>query len=88
MKVIDSSDLVVALLDGSVDVDSGIAAEIGYAFARGKLVHALRTDFRMVADNLGSRINLQVEYFIRASGGDIHGDLPTLIEQLVKVEKK
>src|SRR4030095_14231926 len=32
---IDRADGVVAVLDG-VDVDSGTAAEIGYAFARGK----------------------------------------------------
>jgi nucleoside 2-deoxyribosyltransferase len=61
---------VVAVLDG-VDVDSGTAAEIGYAFARGKLIVGYRGDFRLSADNEGSIVNLQVEYFIRESGGTI-----------------
>jgi nucleoside 2-deoxyribosyltransferase len=67
---IDAADGVVAVLDG-VDVDSGTAAEIGYAFARGKLVVGYRGDFRLSADNEGSQVNLQVEYFIRQSGGTI-----------------
>jgi nucleoside 2-deoxyribosyltransferase len=67
---IDRADGVVAVLDG-VDVDSGTAAEIGYAFARGKLIVGYRGDFRLSADNEGSTVNLQVEYFIRESGGTI-----------------
>lgn len=67
---IDSADAVFAVLDG-VDVDSGTAAEIGYAFARGKHVCGLRTDFRLAGDNHGSVVNLQVQYFIEASGGAI-----------------
>ena len=69
-KAIDAADGVVAVLDG-VDVDSGTAAEIGYAFARGKLIVGYRGDFRLSADNEGSTVNLQVEYFIRESGGTI-----------------
>jgi nucleoside 2-deoxyribosyltransferase len=67
---IDGAQGVVAVLDG-VDVDSGTAAEIGYAFARGKLIVGYRGDFRLSADNEGSTVNLQVEYFIRESGGTI-----------------
>ena len=67
---IDAAQAVVAVLDGT-DVDSGTAAEIGYAFARGKLIVGYRGDFRLSADNEGSTVNLQVEYFIRASGGTI-----------------
>lgn len=67
---IDASRAVVAILDGT-DVDSGTAAEIGYAFARGKLIVGYRGDFRLSADNEGSIVNLQVEYFIRESGGTI-----------------
>jgi nucleoside 2-deoxyribosyltransferase len=67
---IDAAHGVVAVLDG-VDVDSGTAAEVGYAFARGKLVVGYRGDFRLSADNEGSTVNLQVEYFIRESGGTI-----------------
>jgi nucleoside 2-deoxyribosyltransferase len=67
---IDGARGVVAILDGA-DVDSGTAAEIGYAFARGKLIVGYRGDFRLSADNEGSIVNLQVEFFIRQSGGTI-----------------
>ncbi|HUI97583.1 MAG TPA: nucleoside 2-deoxyribosyltransferase [Xanthobacteraceae bacterium] len=68
--MIDACDVVFAVLDGA-DVDSGTAAEIGYAFARGKPILGYRGDFRLSADNEGSIVNLQVEYFITASGGAI-----------------
>ena len=42
---IDRCDAVVAVLDGA-DADSGTAWECGYAYARGKPVVALRSDFR------------------------------------------
>ncbi len=67
---IDAADGVFAILDG-VDVDSGTAAEIGYAFAQGKRVCGLRTDFRLAGDNHGSIVNLQVQYFIEQSGGAV-----------------
>lgn len=67
---IDRCDAVFAVLDGT-DVDSGTAAEIGYAFARGKKILGYRGDFRLSADNEGATVNLQVEYFIRESGGGI-----------------
>jgi nucleoside 2-deoxyribosyltransferase len=67
---IDRADAMVAVLDGT-DVDSGTAAEIGYAFARGKLIVGYRGDFRLSADNEGATVNLQVEFFIHESGGAI-----------------
>lgn len=69
-NAIDSCDAILAVLDGQ-DVDSGTAAEIGYAFAREKRIIGYRGDFRLAADNVGSIVNLQVEYFILASGGTI-----------------
>jgi nucleoside 2-deoxyribosyltransferase len=69
-KFIQQADLVCAILDGA-DVDSGTAAEIGYAYGLGKRIYGYRGDFRISSDNLGSKINLQVEYFIHASGGQI-----------------
>lgn len=63
-------DLATANLDGSA-VDDGTSSEIGFAAAKGKPVFGLRTDFRPTGDNLGSIVNLQVEYFIRLSGGKI-----------------
>jgi hypothetical protein len=76
---ISAADGVVAILDG-VDVDSGTASEIGFAFAKGKRIHGLRTDFRLASDNEGSIVNLQVQYFIEASGGEIHTVVPGLVE--------
>jgi|SRR5215470_6408977 len=67
---IDQCDAVFAVLDGT-DVDSGTAAEVGYAFAKGKPIVGYRGDFRLSGDNEGSMVNLQVEYFIRQSGGEI-----------------
>jgi nucleoside 2-deoxyribosyltransferase len=80
---IDRAQAVLAVLDG-VDVDSGTAAEIGYAFARGKLIVGYRGDFRLSADNEGSRVNLQVEFFIRESGGTIverYADLASALKR-------
>lgn len=67
---IEQSDEIFAILDGP-DVDSGTAAEIGYAFGLGKKINGLRTDKRESGEPLGVLINLQVEYFIKASGGKI-----------------
>ena len=74
---IDRCDALFAVLDG-VDVDSGTAAEIGYAFARGKPIIGYRGDVRLAADNEGAVVNLQVEYFIRQSGGCIVRSLAEL----------
>lgn len=78
-EAIDASDGLFAILDG-VDVDSGTAAEIGYAFARGKFVCGLRTDFRLAGDNHGAIVNLQVEYFILESGGSIVTSADALVD--------
>jgi len=63
---VDTSDLVVAILDG-VDVDSGTAWEIGYAYAKGKPVIGLRTDFRAFSDGV---VNLMVEMAIDSLARD------------------
>ena len=67
---IKASDGMLAILDG-VDIDSGTASEIGYAYGLGKIIAGYRGDFRLSSDNEGSIVNLQVEYFIRNSGGEI-----------------
>jgi len=83
-RAIDRSDGVVAVLDGP-DVDSGTAAEIGYACARGKRIVGYRGDFRRTGDNEGVLVNLQVEYFIRASGGEIVASTGELVPVLRRV---
>jgi nucleoside 2-deoxyribosyltransferase len=59
------ADAVIALLDGP-DVDSGVAAEIGYAFAVGTPVIGLRLDFRRSGDNDAAPVNLQVHHCLAA----------------------
>ena len=78
---IRNADGVVAILDG-VDVDSGTAAEIGYAYALGKRIYGLRTDFRLAGDNAGSIVNLQVQYFIEASGGSVQTTIEGLLREI------
>jgi len=80
---IESCDLLLAILDGS-DIDSGTASEIGYAFAKGKPILGYRSDYRLCADNEGATVNLQVEYFIRESGGDIIACVADLDGSLTK----
>ncbi len=55
---IDKSDIIVAVIDGA-DVDSGTAWEIGYAYARGKPILGLRTDFRTLG--IEGTVNLMIE---------------------------
>ena len=57
-KALEEADIVVAIIDGA-DADSGTAWEMGYAFAGGKRVIALRTDFRHVG--ACERVNLMLE---------------------------
>lgn len=84
---IRKASLVVAILDGP-DVDSGTAGEIGFAAGLRKPVVGYRGDFRLSADNIGSTINLQVEYFIKLNGGEIVTTLDALRPVLVRWHKK
>jgi nucleoside 2-deoxyribosyltransferase len=72
------------VLDGA-DVDSGTAAEIGYAFACGRPIVGYRSDLRRAGEHDGVVVNLQVEYFIRASGGTIVAALDDLPSALARV---
>jgi nucleoside 2-deoxyribosyltransferase len=83
---IDASDAVFAILDGA-DVDIGTACEIGYAFARRKPILGYRGDLRLSADNEGAIVNLQVEYFIRRSGGDIVASFADALARLESLGK-
>lgn len=79
-EAIDSCELLVADLDGQ-EVDSGTAAEIGYAAARGLRCYGLRTDLRQAGEP-GATVNLQVEHFILSSGGAIAASLEQLVALL------
>jgi len=60
-------DILLAVLDGA-EVDSGCAAEIGFAVGIAKPVFGLRTDWRDTGE-FGLPINLQLLHFIEKSGG-------------------
>lgn len=81
--LIEESDLIIAVLDGA-DVDSGTASEIGYGAALQKPTIGYRSDFRLSADNEGSMVNLQVEYFVRLWGGEIVTNMESLKLALTK----
>jgi nucleoside 2-deoxyribosyltransferase len=77
IAAIRSSQLLIALLDGQ-ELDSGTAAEVGYAAALGRTCFGLRTDLRQIGED-GSTVNLQVQAFIEGSGGRIVATLEELL---------
>jgi nucleoside 2-deoxyribosyltransferase len=83
VDLIKQSSGLVAVLDG-VDIDSGTAAEIGYATALGLWTVGLRTDFRRSGEDQTAECNLQVEYFIRMNGGVIVHNLVEMQDELRK----
>jgi nucleoside 2-deoxyribosyltransferase len=71
---------VLAVLDGP-DVDSGTAAEVGWAAAHHIPVVGWRSDFRL-ADHEAAAVNLQVEDFILVSGGRLVTSLDEAVTAL------
>lgn len=65
LAALSEADVVVAVIDGA-DVDSGTAWEMGYAYAQGTPVVALRTDFRQVGAT--EQVNLMLEEGARVTG--------------------
>ncbi|HEV2339854.1 MAG TPA: nucleoside 2-deoxyribosyltransferase [Patescibacteria group bacterium] len=81
IRALDEVMGVIAVLDGP-DVDSGTAAEIGYAAGRLIPIIGYRGDFRIASDNIGTPVNLMIAGFIHNSGGLIirHiSDLPNAL---------
>jgi nucleoside 2-deoxyribosyltransferase len=70
---VERCDAMVAVLDGA-DADSGTAFEMGYAYALGKPMVGLRTDFREQHE-LGTNLMLS-----RSCGAFVH--LPQLVEDI------
>ena len=79
-EAIRSCSLLVAVLDGQ-ELDSGTAAEVGFAAALGLRCFGLRTDLRQHGEE-GVTVNLQVEHFIVASGGDVVSSVDALVAAL------
>jgi nucleoside 2-deoxyribosyltransferase len=82
-EAIRSCTLLAAHLDGQ-EVDSGTAAEIGFAAALGVRCFGLRTDLRASGEP-GVSVNLQVEHFVVASGGGVCTSLGQLVQELAAV---
>jgi nucleoside 2-deoxyribosyltransferase len=76
VKGIDDCDIVVAVLDGGSDADSGTSWEIGYAYAKGKKLLGLRTDFRTFGPE--GNVNLMIEVSLDELEKDIEGLLSSL----------
>jgi nucleoside 2-deoxyribosyltransferase len=82
---IRSCALLAALVEGQ-ELDSGTAAEIGYAAALGLRCFGLRTDLRQIGED-GVALNLQVETFILDSGGSVARSLEELVDALGAVAR-
>lgn len=82
--LIRESAAVLAVLDGE-DVDSGTAAEVGFASALGRPVVGWRSDLRSGGDNPAAVVNIQVEHFIVQSGGTIERELRDAIDLLCEI---
>ncbi len=80
VRGIDASDIVLAVLDGGSDVDSGTAWEMGYAYSRGIPVLGLKTDFRTFGEE--GIINLMMEMSIVSLERDIDSILKVLQDHL------
>ncbi len=79
-EAIRSCTRLVAVLDGQ-EPDAGTCAEVGYAAGLGLRIDGLRTDWR-AAGEAGAVVNLQVQYFVEASGGRVVGSLEELVTVL------
>ena len=77
-EALRSCTLLVAYLEGQ-EIDSGTAAEVGFATALGIRCFGLRTDRRQAGEQ-GAAVNLQLESFITLSGGRIVTTLGELVE--------
>lgn len=76
VRGIDESDIILAVLDGGSDVDSGTAWEMGYGYAKGMPVLGLKTDFRTFGDE--GIVNLMMEMAVDALERDVGSILKVL----------
>ncbi|SES64621.1 Nucleoside 2-deoxyribosyltransferase [Methanococcoides vulcani] len=78
VEAIDACDILVAVLDGGTDVDSGTAWEIGYAYAKNKTIIGIKTDFRTLGPE--GLVNLMI--------GESANELETSVKALLKKMEK
>jgi nucleoside 2-deoxyribosyltransferase len=89
VKGIDNADIVLAVMEGC-DVDSGTSWEMGYAYAKGKKVIGIRTDFRPGPDHgvnvmLGRSCNYVVREF--AFLEDVDAVAEAVVRRLLKMKR-
>jgi nucleoside 2-deoxyribosyltransferase len=77
IKALMRVDGMVAVLNGA-QVDDGTSSELGFISALRKPILGFRDDFRKVGDNEAAQINIQLEAFIRYSGGLVVSTIPDL----------
>lgn len=96
MEKLKESDFLIAVIDG-VEIDSGVAAEIGAFFMMDKPIFALYTDIRQEGRDNRKKIealikngsenqfmyrNLFVIGLIKKSGGGIYSNIDELIDEI------
>ena len=84
LEALKRADLILAVLDG-VDVDTGVAFEMGYAHALGKHIFALKTDHRSFSKV--ESVNLMLEVPLRQICGSV-AEAATSIRKMEKEGKR
>lgn len=94
MERLEESDFLIAVIDG-VEIDSGVAAEIGAFYTTGRPIFALYSDVRQMGRDNGKKIellikdgrenqfmyrNLFVIGLIKKSKGGIYTSIEELVE--------
>lgn len=79
---LDKSNVIIAIMEG-VQVDDGTSFECGYAYAKGKQVIGIRTDFRSAGDTDGTIVNAMLGF----SSLKVYRDLEPIIEYLKSIAK-
>lgn len=83
---VDDADVVVAIIDGD-EVDSGTAWEMGYAYARGKPIIGVRTDYRPGAEHgVNIMLSRSCRHFIREYS--FQEDMALLAKDIVRQIRK
>ena len=84
VELMERSDVMLAIFDAP-PVEEGVASEVGYFYAKNKPVYALKTDFRPRGDNPFIEVNLQIEYFVKDSGGKIFKSVAEMTKYMYKI---
>ncbi len=90
VKGIDRADVVLAIIDGA-DPDSGTSWEMGYAYAKGKPVIGLRTDFRPGAEcGVNIMLSRSCRYLVReyAFQEDVAAAARSVVRRLKRLKEE